>query len=209
MTHQPVILIGGGGHAGVVFDVCRAASIPVLGLLDDEADCPLARSGIAWLGPTNTPIPTNAQYIIAIGALALRRQIIDRLASDRAANAAIHPSAVVSPTAKLERGVVIMPGAVVNRNAHVGAHAIINTRAVIEHDGTVGENTHLAPGSVLGGNVSVGQDTLIGINTGVVPGVHIGEQCLVGAGSTVIGDITSGERVAGVPARSIDVVSGL
>ncbi|MEM9373415.1 MAG: acetyltransferase [Planctomycetota bacterium] len=202
MADHPVILIGGGGHAGVVLDVCIASGVRVAGVLDDNADCPLA-DALPYLGPLDAAIPEEARALVALGNLDARQRVIDRLDPDRAAEAIVHPSATVSPSATLGRGAVLMPGAVVNRDARVGDHAIVNTRAVVEHDCVVGANTHIAPGAVLGGGASVDRRTLVGLQSGVLPGMRIGARCVIGAGAIVTGDIEDGTTAAGVPARAI------
>lgn len=211
MSRMPVILIGGGGHAGVVLEVCRAAGVPVVGVVDDNPDCPLARAsdGVGWLGRTDSfVIPDGAGWLVAIGDLAARARVLGLLGPGLldpglASGPVAHPSAVISPAARLGDGVVVMPGAVVNRAASVGDHAIVNTRAVVEHDCTVGPNAHLAPGSVLGGGASVGAGTLVGLQAAVLPGVAVGDRCVVGAGAVVTRDVADGATVAGVPACEI------
>lgn len=205
MADHGVILIGGGGHAGVVLDACRAAGVAVVGVVDDDPGCPACRGADApaWLGAIGTGLAPQARWVVAIGDLATRRRVLGGLDPRGAAPAVVHPGAVVSPTARLGAGVVVMPGAVVNRNAEVGPHAIVNTRAVVEHDCVVGENAHLAPGSVLGGGVRVGPHTLVGIQAGVIPGVRIGDRCVVGAGAVVTRDTGDGETLVGVPARVV------
>lgn len=200
MATYPVILIGGGGHASVVLDACLAAGVHVAGVLDDDPGCQLA-TAVAYLGLTDTPTPRECRVIVTVGDLNARQQIIETLEADAIADAVVHPSAVVSGSSQLGRGVVVLPTAVVNNGAVIGKHAIINTRAVVEHGCMVGTNTHLAPGSVLGGGAGVGDHTLIGLQAGVLPGVQIGSRCIIGAGAIVTGDIYDGERAVGVPAR--------
>mgnify|MGYP003663020963 CR=1 FL=1 len=210
MGRMPVILIGGGGHAGVVLEVCRAAGVPVVGVVDDDRACPVATAadGVAWLGPVDGFVmPPGTGFLLAIGDLAARARVLaamdPALAVGLAAGAVVHPSATVSGTARLGDGVVVMAGAVVNRHAKVGMHGIVNTRAVIEHDCRVGANSHLAPGSVLGGGVWVGEGTLVGLQAGGLPGVRVGDGCVVGAGAVVVGDVADHTRVVGVPARAV------
>lgn len=210
MLERRVILIGGGGHAGVVLDVCQAAGLHIVGCMDDNPDCALANAGIDWLGPIDTLIdrPADADFVVAVGDLTERARVIGMLEPDHISQAVAHPSAVVSPGASLGRGVVVLPGAIINRNAVIGHHAIINSGAVVEHDCVIGANTHVAPGAVLGGGVMVGERTLIGIRAAVLPGKKIGTECVIGAGAVVTGDVSAGEQFVGVPARAIGVSLG-
>lgn len=205
---MPVILVGGGGHAGVVLDACRAVGVAVLGVVDDDSGCRLANApdGVAWLGrPGGFVPPKGAGLILTIGDLAVRRRVIATIDPGLMAPALVHPAAVIGSGVVLGDGVVVLAGAVINRDARIGAHGIVNTRAVIEHDCVIGENCHLAPGSVLGGGVRIGDDTLVGIQAGVRPGVRIGRGCTVGVGGAVVEDTEDGLTVVGVPARAIRV----
>lgn len=202
MPQRRVILIGGGGHAGVVFDACIASDRRVLGLLDDDENCPLARTGVPRLGEARDPVPSHARCVVAIGDIRARRTVIDERDSGLTAYAVVHPTAVISPTAQISDGSVVLQNAVVNRDAVIGAHSIVNTAAVVEHDCRIGENVHLAPRTVLGGGVTVGRDTLVGLGSVVLPNVRIGAGCVIGAGAVVVRDVPDGATVAGVPARS-------
>lgn len=164
-------------------------------------------------------------YIIALGNLQIRRHVLDALLKLRlsvssgafatshltpqllgqpatpaqfVAATVVHPSAFISPTARLASGVFIGPGAIVHSRARVGAHAIINSGAIVEHDCTIGENTHLAPGSVIGGTVTIGCDTLLGLGCRVLPGLSIGKHCTIGAGAVVLATVPDGTTVVGI-----------
>jgi sugar O-acyltransferase (sialic acid O-acetyltransferase NeuD family) len=197
-----VHLVGGGGHALVVLDAARAAGFDVTAFWDDDPRALLCdalhRAGsIADLADTES----DARIIIAIGGIASRRHIIDKLAG-RAFATIVHPRAVVSPTATIAHGVSIGPGAVVNPRAVIGAHAIINSGAIVEHECTVGENTHLAPRATLGGGAIIGADTLVGLGASVLPQVRIGDRCVIAGGAVVIHQIPDRTTAVGVPARA-------
>lgn len=208
MSHlDPLILIGGGGHALVVADSARAA-FNIVGFLDDDLDAPLGRapSPVLYVGKiAELARVADRPWILAVGHIPFRGQLIDRLAQMEIALAArtvVHPTAIVSPSARIGRGVFIGPGAIVNARALIMDHAIINTGAIVEHECTVGFNTHIAPGAVLAGRVRVGAHTLIGVGSRILPNLSIGDRAIVGAGSVVTKSVVDEQTVVGVPAKS-------
>lgn len=204
VPRTPLILIGGGGHALVVDEAAALEGYERAGYYDDNPSCALAtRAKAKRLGALSTlPLPPQGAWIIALGSLALRRSLIDRLAGSGAAIVA-HPHAYVSTSASLRAGAFIAPGALVHSFAKIGEHAIINSGSIVEHECDIAENAHIAPGAVLGGNVRVGRDTLVGIGANVIPGVSIGSNCVIGAGAVVIADVPDNARVVGVPAEKL------
>ena len=205
---NPLLLIGGGGHALVVAEAAALAGWSVAGFFDDNVSPPLVagrgdrESAVPRLGPLDRlGAIEDRGWIIAVGDLRFRRELIGRL-RERASAAAtvVHPSAFVSPSADIGRGVYIGPKAVIHSRARIGDHAIINSGAIIEHDCLISDNAHVAPGSVLGGGVSVGADTLIGLGSRVLPTIEIGRTCVVGAGAVVVAPVRDGTTVVGVPA---------
>jgi len=82
--------------------------------------------------------------------------------------AGVHPSAIVSPAARLGQGVEIGPLAVVEADAVIGDGARIGAHCVVERDAAVGEGTRLAPRVVLGHGCSIGARGIV--HSGVVIG---------------------------------------
>jgi sugar O-acyltransferase (sialic acid O-acetyltransferase NeuD family) len=195
-----ITFIGGGGHALVACDCAAAARVDVAGFYDDASDAPLIAHA-KWLGPLEDALDIASPWLLALGDLTTRRRVLRSL--DSGAESIIHAGAVVSPTARIGRGVLIGPGAIVNARARIADHAIINSGAVVEHECEVGVNAHIAPGAVLGGRAAVGDDTLIGINAAVLPGVTIGARCTIGAGAVVTRPIENAKTATGAPARPL------
>lgn len=104
---------------------------------------------------------------IAIGDNAARKRESGRLVGPF--QTIVHDSAVVSKSAKIGEGTVIMAGAVVQANARIGKHCIINTGATVDHDCVIGDYAHIAPGAHLCGHVEIGEGTLVGVGVGIAP----------------------------------------
>lgn len=117
--------------------------------------------------------------VIAIGDNATRKRIAQEQPKDW--GQAIHRHAVISPTANLGPGVVVMAGAVIQPGASIGAHVIVNTLASVDHDCVVGDFAHIAPGAHLCGGVEIGEGTLVGVGVAIAPGARIPAWSLVKA----------------------------
>lgn len=199
-----IVLLGGGGHAGVVAETARLAGRRLAGLLDDAPHPRAAGPGLPRLGPLDDrEALAGCEWLVALGDIALRRRVIDALGAG-AARPLVHPGATISPSASLGRGTWVGPGAVVHTGAAIAPHCIINSGAVVEHDVRIGENVHVAPAAAIGGDAFIGADTLIGLGARILPGLKIGAGCVVGAGAVITRDFGDGSCLAGVPARPID-----
>lgn len=115
----------------------------------------------------------------------------------------VHPSAVISPSARIGSGTVVMAAAVINANARIGDNCIVNTAAVIEHDCQIGNHVHISSGAVLAGGIDVGPFAQIGAGAVVLPGAKVGEGATVGAGAVVLRLVADWATVVGVPAKQI------
>ena len=198
-----VVVLGAGGHAKVVLATFSAAKICVECVLDDEPAL-LGSSilGIRVEGPVSLLSDIDSPCaVIAIGSNQVRKRLAESLHAEWIT--VIHPSAWVSPDARLGPGAMIMAGVTIQPGAIIGAHAIVNTGATVDHDCTIGEYAHVAPGAHLAGNVSVGEGALIGVGVSAIPGVSVGAWSVVGAGAAIVRDLASRVVACGVPARSV------
>ena len=126
-------------------------------------------------------LPPAEGTLVAIGDNRARKRVVEAEKGSGPFATLIHPTAWVSPTARLGEGSVIMAGAIVQAGAVIGAHCIINTGASVDHHCIIEDFVHIAPGARLCGAVRVGEGTLVGVGVGIAPGAVIPAWSLVKA----------------------------
>lgn len=190
-------LYGASGHGKVIKEIVEATGGVVEGFLDDNQQIS-ELSGVKVLQKYCGESP----LIISIGSNRIRKMIAERLACRY--EVAIHPGAIVSPSAQIGEGTVVMAGAVINADAVIGRHCIINSGASVDHECVVGDYCHIAPHATLCGQVHLGEGTLVGVGASVIPCINIGGWCTIGAGAAVINNIEDNMIAVGVPARLVN-----
>ncbi len=200
--NKKVVIIGASGHGRVVADIAESCGDIVIGFLDDGNTTNNKVNIIGKSADAEKYCNNETELFVAIGNCKVREKIMESLPN---ANwyTAIHPSAVISPSAVIGEGTCIMPNAVVNNSAVVGKGVIINTCASVDHDDIIGDYVHIACGARLAGTVKVGICSWIGIGSTVSNNIKIGSNIMIGAGTVVIKDITEEGTYVGVPARKI------
>jgi UDP-perosamine 4-acetyltransferase len=209
-----LLIIGAGGHGKVVLDIVRAAGqYEAVAFLD--ADPVLAGSevgGVRVVGAINLlpklrqQQPKLRHAIVAIGDNRARLQYAGLLrAHGFTLASAVHPTAFVSPTARLGANVVVAPLAAVVTEAAIADSVIINTAAVVDHECVVAEGVHVGPGARLAGRVRVETGAFVGLGANVIQCLTVGRYAMVGAGAVVTRDVPDFATVVGVPARVVSV----
>jgi sugar O-acyltransferase (sialic acid O-acetyltransferase NeuD family) len=208
MSSPRVVIIGAGGNAKRIVDIFGQTETNLLGYISTEPKNMIIY-GLPVLGNIDETEALKNKYqidqaIVSIGDNFIRRRIADTVLNYgiNLVNA-IHPSAVISPTARIGKGSTIMAGAIIQADACVGDCCLVDTNSVVEHDSSIGDFSSVAPGSVLCGAVQVGQVSAIGAGAVVLEKRKIGDHCVIGAGSVVTHSVSDYKLVYGVPAKVI------
>ncbi len=191
-----LVIIGASGHGKVVEEIARLNGYKVKGYLDDA---PI--EGI--LGKVSDAENfKDCNFVIAIGNNCIRERIAKENEELNFVSL-VHPKAVVSESATIGKGTVVMAGAIINPDAKVGNHCIINTGAIVEHDNEIADFVHISPNATLCGTVKVGERTHVGAGVTVKNNISITGDCIIGVGSAVVKDIEKAGVYVGVPAKEL------
>jgi sugar O-acyltransferase (sialic acid O-acetyltransferase NeuD family) len=208
-----VLFIFGSGAQGRVVRDILAAQYPqaMLYFVDDNP----ALNGSVING--SEVITTVAMFTmephpevhIALGNPHTREKIWDRLQQAGAEHfiSAIHPSAVVAPTATIGDGCMVGIGAIVNSNAQIARGCIINTGAVVEHDTQIAAFACVSPRAMIGGRVTIGAKAFVASGAIVLARLTIGRSAVVGMGAVLLKDVPDEKIFYGSPASEKGAVN--
>lgn len=200
--NKKIVIIGAGGHGRVVADIAKACGDTVLGFLDDSNTINNKVNIIGTSADAEKYCDGETELFVAVGNCKIREKLMNGLPNARWYTA-IHPSAIISPSALIGEGTCVMPNAVVNNSAVIGKGTIINTCASVDHDDVIGDFVHIACGAHLAGTVTVGNGTWVGIGSTISNNVSVCGNLMIGAGTVVVKDITEEGTYVGVPAKKI------
>lgn len=199
---EKVLIIGVGGLAKEIADLVTS--------LGHEVEAFYTEPGATILHPIEGAVllhdldaARSRSAVIAIGDTAARKRFCGQLAERFELPTLVHPSACVSPSARLGRGVLIMQNAVVNADAEIGEGALLNVACCVAHDCRVGAYSHLAPATQMGGGSSVGEGVFCGTSSVVLPNTGVGAWSICGAGAVITREVPGRSLAVGVPATVV------
>jgi len=198
---KSIYIYGASGHGLVVADIAKSSGYDNIIFVDDGEN----------KYPPFDDIRRTSGIPIAfgVGSNAIRAKLFEKVQSSGFEIVSlIHPSVIISPSATIGKGTVVMPNVVVNAKAIIGDSVILNTSCVVEHECVIKNFLHISPKVALAGDLKVGEFTHIGIGSNVIQGIIIGKNVIVGGGSMVIRNIDDNQKVVGVPAYPITSKKG-
>ncbi|MCK9256709.1 MAG: acetyltransferase [Sulfurospirillaceae bacterium] len=191
---RALYIYGTGGHGGVLADIAHLRGYDEVIFLDDEnPDFPnLEDIGKRQDIPVALAIESNHRRKVLFQKLKSMGLKIETL---------IHPSAIISKSAKIEEGCAVMAGVIINHGAILEKGVIVNSGSIVEYKSTLKEFSNIAPRVAIARNVVVESLTHIGIGSSIIQDIKIGSESIIGAGSVVVSDILSNVVAYGVPCK--------
>ncbi len=112
----------------------------------------------------------------------------------------IHPSVMMSKSAKLGYGNVLLANVVVNCNAIIGNFNTVNSGTLLGHDIEIGNNNYFAGQVCVGSGLKIGNENFIGLNSSLRNGIKFGNNNIVGMSSNITKDVDNNSILYGNPA---------
>ena len=210
-----VILIGSGQHCNVVMYNIKEQGIYDIACI---AEIDHSKAGKTIDGVLVEPFENFSKtamdvlekkyntslFFIAFGSMKYRKDVYNFLSSNgwEAVNI-IHPNAVVSPTCKLGKGILIECGCLVTPSPTIGDNVVVNTGSQVNHDNIIESHVYMASGVILSGGVTIKENTLLDDGVVVTLGTTVGSNCIIGAGAIVTKDILDNSIAYGNPCKVV------
>ena len=209
--NSTLVIIGAGGHGRVVADCATVTErYKEIIFLDDcfaerkqNFHWPIVGMVEEW-----PHYSERADFIVAFGNNKLRQVTLKALNNANVSiTNVIHPSAVISASVQLGKGIVVFANAVINIGAIISDGCIINTASTIDHDCVLAQCCHISPGVNIEGGVKIGALTWLGIGSSVIEYIELAERTQTGAGAVVTKPTLANTLYLGIPAKAIGMLT--
>ncbi len=200
---KKLLLWGAGAHGRVIHDLAGACGYNDIAFVDERLTADRV-CGSLVLSPEDDRVRDYQHFIASVGDNRIRARCFEAALSRRLEPVLlIHPSAVVSRSAVIGLGTMVLPLVVVGAGVSIGENCILNSGCVVEHDSRLYDHVHVSPGAVLGGEVTLERFAHVGMGAVVLSRLRVGSESILGAGAVAIRNVAPGWIVAGIPAQPL------
>jgi acetyltransferase EpsM len=221
---EKIIIIGGRGTAVIIAEQIYDASnrfnakVEVLGFAIDDPAYGSEINGFPILCATREVKNKYANYndvkiIYSLYRPDVMKERIELLKSyeipEEKFATFVHPSALITKSAEIGVGSVILANAVVNSNAYIGIFNTINSNCLIGHDSKINNYNYFAAHVCIGSNLSIGNGNFFGMNSNIRNFLKIKDYNIIGMGSNVVKDVESSSVLYGNPAQSVEKLNNM
>ena len=218
---RKLIIIGGKGNgtqvASTVEDIIDAGGRwEIKGFLDDKynPDEPLEFLDYPVLGKVTDAARFNQDdcyFYFSLFSVKKSARMVRYLKSlnvpDHKFATLVHPSAVVSKSARIGYGVCLMAQTFVGPEARLGNHILGYGQSYISRNTVLEDYAYLAAKACLGAESVLKKGAYLGLASTVIERIVIDAWAVVGAGANVLKNVAEGEIVVGNPAHVIGQVT--
>lgn len=205
-----LVIIGAGGFAREIYDLANLCfqddpDFRVKGFLSDgfsnieSMGYPAVLSKVA----DYTPV-ANDVFFCGIGNVHDRKKTVAIILEKGGQFInLIHPTAMLSPSVKIGKGVGIKAFSVLASDVEIGDFSFLQSSVIMGHDVCIGDFCHVNSFSFFAGHVQVANLGVVNAGARLVQNVKVGEAAVVGVGSVVLRRVKPGTTVFGNPAKTI------
>lgn len=184
-----IISIGMGGHFNVLLDILNMNKLKITAVCSSNDKNIKSKFQIIDEKKISQLDPNKYKLVNSIGFNPendIRKKIYKKYKDEGFKFfTIIHPSAIISRTAKIKEGSQILSSASILPNVIIGENCIINTKSSIDHDSIIDDNVNVSPNATICGNVRIKKNTYIGASSTILNNITIGQNCHIFPGSMV------------------------
>lgn len=206
------LFIYGSGNVGrEVLDIIERQNLTnpqwsEVGFIDDTKAIDQFRGKTIYNYHTfcKTYSPETVEVVIAIGEPAARTTLFDKVVSDgyQLANV-IDQTAIISPSARLGKGIIIYPGVFISSDTTIQDNVLIYNHSTVAHDSIIGACSVLSIGVIVAGNCIISNCCFLGAGATIREQIEIGEWSIIAMSSVVCKSALSEGVYMGNPAKRV------
>tara|TARA_X000000950_G_C13663262_1_gene556847 strand:+ start:71 stop:703 length:633 start_codon:yes stop_codon:yes gene_type:complete len=98
-------------------------------------------------------------------------------------------------------GNLIYENVLIQPFVNIGNHCVISSNSGIAHETSIGDYVFIGPSSYICGKVKIKDEVYIGTGAKILPKLSVGSKTIIGSCSLVNKNISSNERIIGIPGR--------